>query len=66
MCNLALHHSKVTSFSLFDSGMTCTNSVHDLKPDRPDWKDGCRIEFKEKYVQNDERDLKKIIETEVD
>nr|XP_022316670.1 uncharacterized protein LOC111120236 [Crassostrea virginica] len=29
-------------------GLTCTNSVHDLKPDRPDWKDGCRIEFNER------------------
>ena len=56
MCNLTLHRSKVTTFSLFEPGMTCTNSVHDLKPDRPDWKDGCRIGFNEKYVQNDEKD----------
>ncbi|XP_061181135.1 ADP-ribosylhydrolase ARH1-like isoform X2 [Saccostrea echinata] len=29
-------------------GLTCTGSVHELKPDRPDWRDGCRINFNER------------------
>eukprot|EP00105_Crassostrea_gigas_P039197 XP_019923345.1 PREDICTED: uncharacterized protein LOC105329631 isoform X2 [Crassostrea gigas] len=26
-------------------GMTCSNSVHDLKPNRSKWEEGCRIDF---------------------
>ncbi|XP_065921392.1 uncharacterized protein [Magallana gigas] len=29
-------------------GMTCCNSVHDLKPNRSKWEEGCRIDFNER------------------
>ncbi|XP_062615271.1 ADP-ribosylhydrolase ARH1-like [Saccostrea cucullata] len=29
-------------------GNTCCSSVHQLHPDRPDWRDGCRIKFFER------------------
>lgn len=36
------------------SGKTCTTSVLDLVPDRPDWEVGCRIAFNTRYIVMDD------------
>lgn len=35
-------------------GKTCTTSVLDLVPDRPDWEVGCRIAFNTRYLVMDD------------